>query len=73
MPAEMFPVTSSNIAAAGYDEDTSELVVQFKNGASYSYSGADRSMLDNLLSSPSPGKYFAAAIKDGPYPFRRTN
>ena len=36
---ERTPVSSSNIAAIGYDPDSGVLEVEFTNGAVYSYSG----------------------------------
>lgn len=61
---------SSNLASADYEPDTMELVVTFRSGASYAYSGVDQIVYDDLLAANSPGSYFAKWIK-GRYPDRR--
>jgi hypothetical protein len=61
---------SSNLASAEYDEATRELTITFKSGASYAYSGVDRTTYDDLLTASSPGRYFAEYIK-GKHPDRR--
>lgn len=48
---------SSSVAAAGYDPDTQELTVNFVSGAQYTYSAVPPGVLEQLLSSPSPGKF----------------
>jgi len=68
MSVNMVPVASSNVAAAGYDDESQELVVEFTSGSIYRYSGAPRSALDAMLNSPSPGSYFARHIRNA-YPY----
>ena len=54
-------VTSSNLAAVGTRGN--DLIVQFKNGDFYRYSGlADE--LQSLISADSVGRYFASEIKN---------
>ena len=65
----MVPITSSNIAAAGYDDDTRTLRIEFSNGATYEYSGVSRDYFDGLLAANSPGAYFHRNIKES---FRHT-
>lgn len=60
---KMTPLQSSNIAAAGYDDATGELVVEFKSGAQYAY-GAPREIYDGLVSALSPGQYFFRNVRD---------
>lgn len=67
---EMTPVRSSNIAAIGYDPAVQELIVQFRSGAEYAYSGVDTMAYIDFFSAASPGKHFAQWIKDA-YPTRR--
>lgn len=67
---ERTPVTSSNVAAVGYDPDTRTLEVEFKSGAAYSYSGVPAEIHRSLVESPSVGAYFSANIKDH-YPTTR--
>lgn len=57
------PVTSSNIAAIGYDKDSKTLAVQFKNGALWHYSGVSEAAHKSLMDAPSKGSYFAAQVK----------
>lgn len=61
---DMTPVSSSNIAAIGYDADTKTLAVQFNNGRLYRYTGVPNGEYQNLLNASSVGSYFAANIKN---------
>lgn len=54
---------SSNLDDAEYEPETQELVIKFKSGASYVYSGVDQTTYDDLLTATSPGQYFARWIK----------
>lgn len=58
----MTPVVSSNISAIGWSQETG-LVVQFKSGATYHYAEAPRSLYDGILTSGSPGAYFAKFVR----------
>jgi hypothetical protein len=60
---EMTPLSSSNIAAAGWDEDTRTLTVEFSSGSTYTYSGVPRDVYEGLLSAPSAGSFFARQIR----------
>lgn len=66
MAAQMQPVKSSNVAAAGFDEDTQELIVEFTSGASYAYSGQSEATLQDLLTSTSPGSYVSRHLRNAP-------
>ena len=61
---EMTPVRSSNIAEAGYDEESDTMTVTFRNGSTYTYSGVGKTAFDDLLTSPSPGSYLNRWIKN---------
>jgi hypothetical protein len=61
---ERTPVSSSNIAAIGYDSDSGVLEVEFTNGTVYSYSGVPTSEYDGFLNADSKGKYFNGNIKN---------
>jgi hypothetical protein len=65
---ERRPVSSSNIAAIGYDEDNQILEVEFNDGAVYQYSGVPSSEYDGIMNADSKGKYLHANIKNR-YPF----
>lgn len=68
---EMIPVTSSQIAAVGYDASKAILRVKFNNGGVYDYSNVLKEKFDALLAAESIGKEFSADIKKNPtlYPF----
>ena len=66
-------VESSNLSAVGYDPDTQELQVQFKNGGIYSYEGVPHQTHADLVSAESIGSAFHKLIKSGPYPFKKVN
>ena len=61
---ERTPVSSSNISAIGYDVDSEVLVVEFTNGAVYSYSGVPPGEHEGFMSADSKGKYLHANIKN---------
>lgn len=67
---EMTPLDSSNIAAAGYDEESRTLRVEFRSGGTYDYPGVPKETYDGLIAAPSPGSYFHRAIKSF-YPAER--
>jgi hypothetical protein len=74
--AALIPVTSSQIAAVGYDPAARRLVVRFRGsgrrpGAVYSYSGVPAEVAAALVAAASPGIYFNRHIRHGVYPFRR--
>ncbi|WP_342417169.1 KTSC domain-containing protein [Paenibacillus sp. FSL R10-2782] len=65
------PVTSSNLDAVAYDENTSTLYVRFNHGGEYAYANVPQSEYTGLLSAGSHGKYFDAHIKKGGYSYRK--
>lgn len=61
---EMEPIeNSSNIAAIGYDEDSSTLQVEFHNGGSYQYFDVPENLFEGLRDADSAGGFLAANIK----------
>lgn len=54
---EMIQVDSSNLAAIGYDENTSTLTIQFKSGAIYEYYDVPQFEFDNLMGAESKGTH----------------
>jgi hypothetical protein len=70
MEIEKQYVSSSNLEAIGYDEDTETLRVWFLNGTVYDYSGVGSMEYDALKDAPSVGSYLARNIK-GQYPYEK--
>lgn len=62
------PLYSSNIEQAVYDGDASELIVTFKSGDEYRYTGVPVEVYNGLKKARSAGEYFARQIK-GLYPY----
>ena len=67
---QKIPVTSSNIEAIGYDENSETLRVWFTNNAIYDYEKVPKFEFDSLRLSVSTGAHFAAKIK-GKYSFKK--
>ncbi|PUE56401.1 KTSC domain-containing protein [Limnohabitans sp. 2KL-17] len=67
---EMITISSSNIAAVGYDEDSQTLQVEFNNGTRYQYFDVPEQVFIELKNAGSPGGYFASSVK-GVYRFSR--
>ena len=65
---ERTPVSSSDIASIGYDEDDQILEVEFNSGSVYQYSGVPSREHDGIMNADSKGKYLHANIKNR-YPF----
>jgi hypothetical protein len=59
---ELHAVESSRIKKMGYDPATEELVVQFKKGGVYKYSGVSKAVYAVLISAPSLGSTFQTMI-----------
>ncbi|MBE8712705.1 KTSC domain-containing protein [Sphingobacterium hungaricum] len=60
---ERKPVTSSNIASIGYDENTSTLEIEFLNNTIYQYFDVPQHIYDGIMSADSHGQYLAQNIK----------
>ena len=54
---------SSHIARLQYDETSSQLIIEFRNGKKYSYSDVPYEIWNDFIESPSAGKYFSANIR----------
>jgi KTSC domain len=57
-------VFSSMIQAVGWDDDSNELIVEFKNGVAWGYSGADEAFADQLSKAASVGGMFNTEVKN---------
>jgi hypothetical protein len=67
---DMQPVSSSNIAAIGYDAENQTVYVQFLNGSTYAYKGVPEHEFENLRTAPSVGSYLNRNYKNI-YPYER--
>jgi hypothetical protein len=67
----MTSVSSSSIAAIGYDESSGDLYIRFINkNTLYCYNGVPMSEYQQLCNAPSIGSYFANNIRND-YPYTR--
>jgi hypothetical protein len=64
------PVSSSSIAAIGYDARTEALEVEFVNGRLYRYRSVEAQVHEDFRAATSKGTFFNAHIRDA-YPFER--
>lgn len=63
MPIERQPVVSSDLASVGYDAATQTLEIEFKATGVYRYFSVPQDLFNQLLATPSPGKFFLQHIK----------
>ena len=63
-------VSSSSLAAIGYDDDAETLEVEFVTGAVYRYRCVDADVHENFRLAPSKGAFFNTHIKDA-YPWEQ--
>ncbi|MCK5509536.1 MAG: KTSC domain-containing protein [Desulfobacterales bacterium] len=64
------PVSSSNIAYIGYDNDTEILKVEFLNGSVYEYKNVPSVVYEELMNAASHGSYFNREIRMT-YPYEK--
>lgn len=67
---EMFPVSSSNVGAVGYDTANQWVYVQFLDGSVYAYKGVPEHEFENLRTASSVGSYLNRNYKNI-YPYER--
>jgi len=63
-------MNSSNIGPVEYDVAKREMIVTFRSGETYVYTGVDNAVYHELLESPSPGGFFHRNIRER-YPYYR--
>lgn len=68
---EMQSVSSTDLAAVGYNFDTATLRVEFLKGGFYEYQGVPLDIYEGLMDAPSKGQYFNQFIKKGGYPYTK--
>jgi lysyl-tRNA synthetase class 2 len=66
------PVSSSMIAAVGYDEDREVLEVEFSSGTVYRYLRVSLAVFEAFLAARSKGRFFNERIKDA-YPWEQVD
>jgi hypothetical protein len=59
----MLRMSSSNIAAAGYDHGLKILRVRFVRGAAYDYLDVPAAVFKDLLKAPSKGRFLNSQVK----------
>jgi hypothetical protein len=64
-------VSSTSIAAIGFDDATETLEVEFVSGGIYRFHAVGRDVFEAFRDAPSKGMFFNEHIKDA-YPFERT-
>jgi hypothetical protein len=64
------PVSSTNIAELGYDEQSSTLEVMFRNGGIYQYFDIPKQEYESLINAASIGEYLNNNVK-GRYRYAR--
>ena len=57
-------MTSSDIRAIGYDEQSLTLEIEFNSGGLYDYANVAEAVYRSLMSASSHGKYFHQYIRD---------
>lgn len=60
---ETFLPSSSNLDQVEYDSETQEMVITFKTGQAYSYSGVPMQAWMGIQHAPSAGSYFYRNIR----------
>jgi hypothetical protein len=60
---ERDPVTSSNLKAVGYDENTRTLEVEFLSGKVFQYADVPPQSHQSMMAADSPGSFFQKYIR----------
>lgn len=60
---ERTPVSSSHVAAVGYDPDEKTLAIEFKDGNVYHYHDVEKDIHEGLVAARSVGGFIHANIK----------
>ena len=68
---DRIPVSSTNLASVGYDEESSVLEVEFREAGIYQYFGVPAQVYAELMASSSKGSCFNQVIKKAGYSYTR--
>jgi hypothetical protein len=55
---------SSNIATVTHDDETRTGTITFRSGGTYTVDSVDKSVLEEMVASPSPGSYYNRNVKN---------
>ena len=69
-PSEPISVFSSCVSTIAYDEEMSELIVEYSNGRTYHYDGVTPDVARNVINAPSVGEALARSVK-GKFGYRK--
>jgi KTSC domain len=61
---ERKPLRSGKLRAAGYDESSRTMEIEFVNGDVFEYKGVSRELFRQLMASPSPSSFFEDKIDE---------
>ncbi|MDT8339826.1 MAG: KTSC domain-containing protein [Sulfurimonas sp.] len=61
---EMILVKSRAISHIGYDSNTKQMKITFKQGRTYDYCGVPQNIFDGFLNASSIGRYYYNYIND---------
>lgn len=61
---QMIAVNSSAISAVGYEADTMQMRIRFKQGDTYTFCRVPQSIFEGLLAASSKGSYYDRHIRD---------
>ena len=68
---EYVSVSSSTVAAIGYDADAATLGVRFLSGAEYHYHGVPNEVYEGFFTAASVGRYLDQCVKKAGYPYTK--
>lgn len=68
---EYITVSSSTIAAVGYDPDSATLGVRFHSGMEYHYFQVSKEVFDGFVGASSCGQYLDQYVKKAGYAYAR--
>jgi hypothetical protein len=58
------PVTSSTLVSVGYEDSRQVLEIEFKRLSVYQYLGVPKTLHQQLMASPSKGRFFDQKIRE---------
>ena len=68
---QLTKVNSTQIAAIGYNQNTKELFIEYKNNAVYKYINVPETVYNGILAAKSVGKYVSEYVKCAGYDYEK--